>query len=417
MAQGDITRVMVVTTLTTIDRVWANELFLTFPHRTHSVLHGTRPKRMANLKKKSDFYVINHDGAKILTERFERSGMMFCRYIKEMADRADIDHIIVDEGAIFRNKQADLWAALNVIAGEKSGRTLWWLTGNPTPTSPTDAWAQARIVTPHTVPPYFGRFRRMVQYPAGPFKWETKDNWEQVVYDALQPSIRFKRSDCTDMPPPTVEDVAVKMSKAQNDAFESMRKHLVIEHAEGKITAANSGVKQLKLLQITCGMVYGRDGTLDLDAGPKYKKLIELIEDADRKALVLLPFRDMVDSLSAKLTKSGYASAVVKGGVSRSARNIIFRDFQDGFLNVICAHPKTMAHGIDLTTTNTVIWWGPTNWELYEQASARIDGPKQTKDQQIWHLVCSDLETKIYNKLRKKESADGVLLDMLRGEK
>lgn len=416
IAQGIIRKVMVITTLTTLDRVWAHELFVTMPHLSHAVLHGTREKRYKLLAEDHDFYIINHDGAKLITEKFERSNTTFYRMIPELQARDDIDLIIVDEGAVCRNKQTDLWGSLNAICGPDTGRSLWWLTGNPVPAAPTDAWAQAKIVNPKTVPPYFGRFRRQVMHEAGPFKWVENHGWEDIIYEVLQPSIRYKRSDCTSMPKASVDDVVVPMSKTQQKAYDEMFRKNVIEYAEGKITAANEGVKTNKLVQVACGLVYSPDGSLDLEAGPKYKKLVELIEDADSKAIVLLPYRDMVGMLAAKLRKSGYSAAVIQGGVGRTARNKIYQEFQEGFLNVICAHPMTMAHGIDLTNGHTIIWWGPTSYELYEQANARIDGPKQVAAQQIWHLICSKIEQRAYDRLRKHESTTGILLDLL-GEK
>lgn len=416
MELGEIRRVMVITTMTTLDRTWATSLFTTLPGRDYVVLHADYDKRHKLLAEPHDYYVINHDGVKLITEQYERSETVFRRLTETMRQRDDIDLYIVDEGAIFRNKRTDLWKALNTVCGPRTEKKLWWLTGNPTPTGPTDAWAQARVVTPNTVPSAFTRFRRMVMHPAGPFDWEANDGWEHIVYQVLQPSIRYKRSDCTDLPPPSVDTMTVKMSKKQQTAYDQMMKHLAVEHAEGKITAANEGIKSLKLLQIACGLLYGPEQSLDMDAGPKYKALLELIEDSDNKAIVLLPFKDMVDLLAKKLQKSGYSSAVVRGGVSRSRRAAIFHEFQEGFLNVICAHPKTMAHGIDLTEGYTIIWWGPTSYELYEQANARIDGPNQKHDQQIWHLTCSPIEAKAYKRLEKHESMSGILLELL-GEK
>ena len=77
-----------------------------------------------------------------------------------------------------------------------------------------------------------------------------------------------------------------------------------------------------------------------------------------------------------------------------------------------------MAHGLTLTAGNTVVWYGPTDRpEIYDQANARINRPGQVRNMLIVRLVGSPIEKAIFDRLHSKGSLQGLILDMVKGEK
>ena len=166
---GERKRVLVVSTLSTLDRAWGDTIFEHFPHLTFSVLHGSKEKRLKLLNQLVDIYIINHDGLKVIGDAF--------------AERPDIDMVIVDEvSEAARNAQTDRWKSLNEVVNKQPVRMKLppryciGLTATPVPNDPTDAWAQCRLITPDTVPPYFNRFKDMVMRQSGPYNWLPRDN-------------------------------------------------------------------------------------------------------------------------------------------------------------------------------------------------------------------------------------------------
>ena len=104
---GERKRVLVVSTLSTLDRAWGDTIFEHFPHLTFSVLHGSKEKRLKLLNQLVDIYIINHDGLKVIGEAF--------------AERPDIDMVIVDEvSEAARNSQTDRWKSLNEVVNNIS---------------------------------------------------------------------------------------------------------------------------------------------------------------------------------------------------------------------------------------------------------------------------------------------------------
>jgi SNF2 family DNA or RNA helicase len=72
-----------------------------------------------------------------------------------------------------------------------------------------------------------------------------------------------------------------------------------------------------------------------------------------------------------------------------------------------------MAHGLTLTRANTIIWASPTNsLELYLQANARITRSGQGQNTFIVHIAATRAEQQVYNRLRRKETLQGALLDL-----
>jgi SNF2 family DNA or RNA helicase len=150
-----------------------------------------------------------------------------------------------------------------------------------------------------------------------------------------------------------------------------------------------------------------------LDSTPRKEILLEILEENERKVLVFVPFRHALHGLSELLTAEKIDHAVVHGGTND--RDQIFNLFQNtSKYHVLVAHPQCLAHGLTLTTANTIIWYCPTaSLELYEQANARIRRVGQQHKQQILHLQGTPVERKLYQLLQKKQKVQDQFLKML----
>ena len=78
------------------------------------------------------------------------------------------------------------------------------------------------------------------------------------------------------------------------------------------------------------------------------------------------------------------------------------------------AHPATMAHGLTLTAADTIIWYGPvTSNEQYVQANGRIERIGKKYASNVIHIEATDLEYRMYERLRNKQRLQGLLLDLI----
>ena len=400
---GRADKMLVVSPLSTLERVWADEIFRHFPHMTFAVLHGTKKKRLTLLKEDVDIYIINHDGVKVIQD--------------ELAARDDIDTVLVDEiSQCARNASTGRWKALRKVTKDKV--RLWGLTGTPIPNEPTDAWAQCKLVNPESVPPYFSRFRDTVMRQMGPYKWVAREGALDIVDKAMQPSIRYHRDDCVDLPPTMYQTLSVPLSTDQQRMYNDMLANLAAEHEGEQIQAVNEAVKLMKLVQIACGSVYSLDGeTVSVPPKERLETLLQLVKDSNSKTIVFVPFTAAVEAVADYLQSEGYTVGKVYGAISKSERDRVFQGFQKGKdPHVIVAQPAAMSHGLTLTEASTIVWFAPvTSAEVYEQANARITRPGQKHSQLIVNIEGSAAERRIYQRLKEKVTIQGTLLDIIRG--
>jgi len=402
---GRIKKTIIVAPLSTLWDVWEQNIFESFPLRTFAVLHGTREKRLRLLNTPCDFYIINHHGIKIIE--------------KDLAKRDDIDHIIIDEVATFRNSRAKtLFKPLDrVLNKQKIIRTAWGLTGTPTPNEPPDAFGQCKLVTPENYSGHYTSFKRETMVQFSQFKWVSKKGAEQSVARILRPSIRFERNVCTDMEPVYI-DRRAQLSAEQQKAYKQLINLAVTEAQGSTITAVNAAVLLSKLVQVACGVVIAADGSLvEVDFGPRLAVLEELIEENNEKVLVFVPFTGVLDALATELRKK-WSVDVVDGRTTTNRRNQTFRDFRTlKDPHVIVCHPQVMAHGLDLTTASLSIWYAPfCKPEIYQQANARTDGSRQKVKMDIAHIYATAEERRIYTTLKEKGRFQDIVLALAGGE-
>jgi len=398
-----VKKVLILSPLSTLERVWGDGIFTELTHRKFVVLYGTAEKRMKLLKTKADFYIVNHDGFGIIAPHI--NGMF--------------DLVIVDEAAILRNPSTQRFKIFRKWVDNNPATRLWLMTGTPTPNDPTDAWALAKLVNSPFCTKTYTAFREQVMMKIGQWRFVPRPESIEIVKHILQPAVRYTRDECFDLPDTIVQTRQVELTADQKKHYQQMLRHFVTEAAqEGTITAVNEAVKIQKLVQIACGVAYGDDGqNIELDCTPRINLVKEVIEEAGEKVIVFVPLTGTLHMLEKELSKH-WSVGVVNGEVSSNKRNVIFHDFQHNKEpHVLVAHPQTMAHGLTLTSASTIIWYGPINSnEVYVQANGRIERIGKTHVSNVVHIEGTELEHKMYERLKNKQKLQGLLLDLIQQE-
>lgn len=402
MTAGVVNKVLILSPLSTLKRVWDDAIFNNFVGRRAVILHGSAERRKKLLKTEADFYIINHDGFGIIMD--ECHGMF--------------DLVIVDEAAVLRNPGTNKFKYLRNWMSRNPQTRLWLMTGTPTPNEPTDAWALARLVDSPFIPKTYNAFREQVMYKVRAYTWVPRPESVEIVRHILHPSIRFSRDECVDLPDTVYQTRQVELTPEQRKHYDRMIRHLITEAEEGNITAVNEAVKIQKLVQIACGVAYGEDGQhITLDCGPRINAVVEVIEEAGGKVIVFVPLTGTLHMLEDALSQL-FTVGVVNGEVSSNKRNEIFQNFQNTpHPQVLLAHPATMAHGLTLTEASTVVWYGPiTSNEQYVQANGRVERIGKKHASNVVHIEGTDLEYKMYHRLQSKQKLQGLLLDLIRDD-
>ena len=405
MKTGRVRKVLIISPLSTLYSVWRDDIFDTLPHRTAAVLHGPWQRRLKYLGIEADFYILNHDGIKISELR------------AAIMKRPDIELVIVDEAGMFRNPSAGKYKALAELMKARPDMRLWLMTGTPCPNEPTDAWALARLVDPGRVPQYMGTFRTETMYKVSKFRWVPRVDAFERAYQAMQPAIRFRKKDCISLPPVTTQNHSAQMSKAQATAVKQLKDQMITQASNGaKITAANAADQINKIRQVLCGALKDpATGTYyPIPHTERLNTLLNAIQAASAKVIVVVPFKGIIRLLRPEVEKAGYTVEVVNGDVPMGKRADIFKAFKtQKDPHVLLCHPAVMAHGLNLTEADMLIFYAPiySNDEV-EQVNERFNRAGQTRSMTIVRIGAHPIEWAIYKLTDTRKAQQMNILDL-----
>lgn len=400
MRAGAVRRVLIVAPKSILMHVWGRELFATLPHRPYAIAYGSREKKQA-LASNTDvqFVIVNYESLHLLEG-----------YLPE------VDLVIADEATKIKEPRSRRTQALQRIA---QGKRLWLLTGTPAPQAPTDAYMACRLLRNSNYKS-FRAFRDLTMVQVTSFKWIAREGAAAIVHRELQPSIRFRRDDCLDLPEQQVVDLDIDPSDQQKKLADQFIKQAWAELEGQKITAVNAGVALSKSLQVLAGGVYhptGEDeeqGATAVDATPLLEALTAIIEQTDGPVLIFAPFRISVEVIHAKLKAVGLDGACVTGATSNDDRVRIFDQVQNRSLDYMIAIPQTVSHGLTLTASNTVVWVGPVfSFETYEQANARVNRTGQTRKSVVFRISQLPLTKALYRRLDERATLQDTILRLM----
>lgn len=395
MRKAKVKKLLIISPISIIDSAWTPELMQVCPQEYVTRLTGTKEQRLAQLKVGAKISIINTDGIKtILTELLA----------------ADFDAILVDEAGKYRNVDSDRWRALNRL-GSKATH-LFLMTGTPTPKAPTDAYGLAKLLNPKSVPSYYSRFRDQTMTQIAPNRWVAKPEGWEIARSVLRPAVAFLKKDCLQLPPVTYIDRKVDMSKEQKKAFDDLVKDSIAKINGMEVTAKNPAILLAKLLQVAAGVVRDGEGEgVVVDVTPRLNALEETIEEYGGHVLIFAQHKLVIAMLAKKIEEWGYSVGVCTGETPVSARSEMIRAFEKGDLDIILAHPLTLAHGVTLVSASTVIWYSPTHSsEDYSQGNSRVDRKGQTQNVTVIRMFSTTVEHQIYKKVTTQISAQDLLL-------
>lgn len=399
---GAIKRCLIICPLSIMSTAWQADLFRVLMHRTVDVAYGDRRKRAKIIQGNAEFVIINFDGVEVVQEELKTAGFGL---------------VVIDEANAVKTATTKRWKAINSILSPSTW--LWMATGTPASQAPTDAYGLAKMLNPSSVSPHFYGFRDTVMRKVTQFKWAPKPASKQIVFDLLQPAIRFAKDECLDLPELLFTTREAPLTPQQLQYYKILKDKFLMSAGGETVTSVNAATNINKLLQVSSGAVYTDDGNvIEFDITARYNILKEAIDESTHKVLVFIPFKHAITVLSERLHKDGYVAEIIDGGVPVHKRTDIFNRFQnDSGTRILLIQPAAASHGVTLHAANTVIWWGPvTSNEIYHQANARVHRQGQKNPCLVTRLVGSTVERKLYEALDSKSNDMSVLLDLYKDE-
>lgn len=399
--------VLILTTVTTIPDVWAGSIQETLPGSLVTIVHGKGREKA--LETPAEFYVSNYDSARISTAAFVKA-----------VDEGRIGAVVIDELTHVGNSSSGRHQSIDVIvngAGQSKKdkkpyiprrSPMQWVigaTGSPGE-NPETTFGMCKTVNRAKLPcTTKSAWLDLVtfQYGPEPFQRKLSAKAPEIIFNAMQPAVRFAKKDVlANMPPITVQNRTCAMSAEQTRAREEFKTQAVALLESGEtISAANGGVLHQKLMQVAQGFVMDNKGEPHfLDHKDRTKVILEAIGETPRKVVVACFYKATIKRLAEDIRKAGYTVGVVDGSITGKTRAETLRNFQnEKDPHVLLIHPTTTAFGTELSAADTMIINGPPplGGFIWAQLLERMSSTKQTADKlNIIRIQSSPEERKFF---------------------
>ena len=396
-----IRRVLVIAPLRVCISTWPAEI-RKWDHLeglTYSLAIGTEAERKAALMQSADIHIINRENVQWL---IEESGLPF-----------DYDMVVIDELSSFKSYQAKRFKSLMKV--RPLVKRIVGLTGTPSSNGLMDLWAEFKVLD---MGKRLGRFithyrdeffqpdkRNGMQV----FSYKPRPGAEDEIYRRISDiTISMKSTDYLQMPECVMNEVQVTLSDKEREAYDTLRRDLVLTLKDEEIDAANAAALSGKLCQMANGAIYGEDKRAIHLHDQKLDALEDLIEGANGKpVLVAYWYKHDLDRIQKR-----FAVREIK-----TSRDI--DDWNAGTIPVGLIHPASAGHGLNLQAGGaTLIWFGLTwSLELYQQTNARLWRQGQKETVVIHHIITrGTIDEKIMKALKSKEGTQSALIEALNAD-
>ena len=211
-------------------------------------------------------------------------------------------------------------------------------------------------------------------------------------------SYRVKKVDCLDLPEKLPDEI-IKVDQAEKTLYKKLATESAI--LEYEILAENPLSRLVKLRQLCSGHIKLETGEIIETKNEKLSILQELIEgcEDDKKLVIFAEFKYSIAKISELLKKLKIKHVVLDGDQKDKT---IWRKFQaDKSIRVIVCQYQTACAGIDLFSSDTIIYYEPTlRSNTLEQSRDRIHRTGQANKCSYIHLLTrGTVEVDIYRAL------------------
>jgi SNF2 family DNA or RNA helicase len=351
------------------------------------------------------------------------------QYVEHYGARWPFKTVIADESTRlkgFRVKQGGKRAQAMGKVAHKHVRRWVSLTGTPAPNGIIDLWGQQWFIDAgerlgRSFSAFEDRWFRIKRPPGQQFGGEVS------LMEGAQAEIESRLADCTitvraadflDLPPLIENVIEVTLPPTAARHYRELQKEMFTVLASGEeVEAFNAAAKTMKCLQAANGALYTDDqGTWKELHDAKIEALKSVVEEASG-APVLVAYHFKSDL--ARLQRAFPA------GRALDADPGTIKQWNEGRLPVLFAHPASAGHGLNLQDGGNIIvffglWW---DLEQHEQIIERIGPTRQAQsgyNRPVYvHRIIAKgtVDELVLRRLQTKASVQSLLLDAMKGSR
>ena len=381
--------------------VWPTEIQKWSKHMLCTVAVGTPEQRAAAFadpaKTGANVVVINYDNLQWLADAITANGTR-----KSTLKDAGFGGIVFDELTKLKTASGARFKALLKILHEDTIR--WGLTGSFTSNGLEDVFGQCKIVDQKLLGRSKGAFQQQYFYLVNREHndWAPRPGALELVMERIKPAtFVLEPGEYKDKLPP-LHTVEVRMDLPDRKPYEDMKKDFVARFPDATAVAVNAAVVTQKLSQMAAGFVYTPEPVWF--SKHKFDRLDELL--AENQQANTIVFYNFIEELHELQRRFAHARTVDS-----------IDDWNAGRVRLLCLHPKSAGHGLNLQHGGHHIVWLSLPWslELFEQANGRLHRSGQLHA--VWCYVMLTNQTvdeKIWDALHDKRALSDIAMESLK---
>jgi len=405
----EINKVLVISPLKVARLTWQEEIEK-WDHLHHlrlSRVVGTEKQRIKALNTNADIYIINRENTQWLLD--------FMR--EERAGRWPFQMMVIDESSSFKNRASQRFKAAKVMT--QITPRLVELTGTPAPNGLMDLWAQIFLLDQgarlgRTITQYRDTFflpdkRNRTQI----WSYKLKKGAEQEIYRRIKDiAVSMKAEDHIRLPERVNSIIHIDMPEKIRRIYEEMENEFLISIEEETVVATSAGVVMNKLLQMANGAVYTSESPNWVLIHDLKLKALEEIMEANEGKSVMVFYQYQHDLARLQEYFKARKPRILQNDQDK-------RDWDEGRIEMLLAHPASMGHGLNLQAGGHIIVWFGLTWNLeqYQQANARLYRQGQKESVIINHICMSrTADDIVMNRLTAKSIVQDDLINAVKAK-
>jgi SNF2 family DNA or RNA helicase len=392
----------------TLKKNWSREFKKWWPDSglNIEIITGTAAQRRKQFEKENvDVYIINWESLRTHSRlsaygsialakciecggHDERTTLNKCEVHKRDLNLVDFKSVIADEMHRSKDPKSKQSRALWAATGDANVRFA--LTGTPIANNVLDLWAILHWIAPEEWPSKTRWIDRMVDTMLNAFGGMmvlgVKSHMESEFHATVDPRMRrmLKSNVLPWLPEMMFERRDVEMSTKQAKAYKQMRDNMIAELESGETLVAASVLTQTTRLsqfassfaEIVVDENSGEPKAILAEPSCKVDALLDDIKNGDfgdDSVAVCAVSRQLIELLSARLTKEKIPHGLITGAQNEDERQKAVDDFQSGKIKWVLFTAQAGGVGITLTAARRLVML-QRPWSLvdHKQAIDRI---------------------------------------------
>lgn len=424
-------------------QTWAREFEMWWPGVTTQVVKGTTAQRRKQLATPAHVYILNIEavrthsriapyGSFALKRCPEHKGEdpkvtpTTCQVHEKELNRMRFNSVIFDEAHRGKDGKALQTRAIKAAAGDAPIRIA--LTGTPTANDVTDLWSILNFLEPKEFSSRTRWINRYIETMPNVFggllvlgvKADARAEFDGMLY----PRMRRMSEDVilNFLPPVVYERRYCEMAAKQARAYKKMKEDAIAVLEDGTAVAGSPMIQSKWLLQFASSYAevettettdeYGfpkvTQKAILTDPSAKLDAFMEDIESFGKEQVAVMAVsRQLLELLSARLTKAKIKHGMITGATSEDDRQQAMDDFQAGKLKFILFTTGAGGTGITLTAARYLCRLQiPFSFVDYKQTLRRVRriGAERHENIIVVDYVTADtLDERVFEVVAEKE--------------